>query len=37
MEKSQEKTLDTICRLLDCQPGDILEYVHDNADSANTE
>ncbi len=29
-------TLDAICRVLDCQPGDILEYVpgapHDEAD-----
>lgn len=24
------KTIDTICRLLDCQPGDILEYVPDS-------
>lgn len=23
------KTLETICSLLDCQPGDILEYVED--------
>lgn len=23
------KTIDTICRLLDCQPGDLLEYVPD--------
>ncbi len=23
------KTLDTICALLDCQPGDILEYVRE--------
>lgn len=22
-------TLDAICRVLDCQPGDILEYVND--------
>ncbi len=22
-------TLDAICRVLDCQPGDILEYQHD--------
>ena len=21
------KTLDTLCRLLDCQPGDIIEYI----------
>ncbi|MBR1530198.1 MAG: helix-turn-helix transcriptional regulator [Oscillospiraceae bacterium] len=24
------KTLETLCRLLDCQPGDILEYVPDD-------
>ncbi|MGZ9585824.1 helix-turn-helix domain-containing protein [Paenibacillus marinisediminis] len=23
-------TLDAICRILDCQPGDILEYVEDD-------
>lgn len=23
------KTLDTLCRLLECQPGDLLEYVED--------
>lgn len=23
------KTLDTICALLDCQPGDLIEYVKD--------
>lgn len=23
------KTIDTICRLLNCQPGDIMEYVDD--------
>jgi putative transcriptional regulator len=23
-------TLDAICRVLDCQPGDLLEYVPDN-------
>lgn len=23
-------TLDAICRVLECQPGDILEYVEDN-------
>ena len=25
-------TLDAICRVLDCQPGDILEYVPDEPD-----
>ena len=24
------KNIDTICRLLNCQPGDILEYVEDD-------
>ena len=23
------RTLETICRLLDCQPGDLIEYVKD--------
>ena len=26
------KTLDTICGLLDCQPGDLLEYVKEAAE-----
>lgn len=26
-------TLDAICRALDCQPSDILEYIPDEADS----
>lgn len=26
------KTLETICSLLKCQPGDLLEYVEDTAD-----
>ena len=25
------KTINTLCRLLDCQPGDLLEYVPDDA------
>ena len=25
------KTIDTLCKLLDCQPGDIVEYVPDEA------
>ena len=25
------KTMDTLCSLLDCQPGDLLEYVKDPA------
>ncbi len=28
-------TLDAICRALDCQPGDILEYIIDNKITAN--
>lgn len=27
-------TLERICAVLECQPGDILEYVPDNADDA---
>lgn len=26
------KTLDTLCRLLNCQPGDIIEYIPDPPD-----
>lgn len=26
-------TIETICRLLDCQPGDILKYVEDEKDT----
>lgn len=26
---ASKETLNTICRLLDCQPGDLLEYVPD--------
>ncbi len=25
------KTIDTICKLLECQPGDIIEYIPDDA------
>ena len=28
-------TLDAICNALDCQPGDILEYVNDNKRTTN--
>lgn len=28
-EIASKETLNTICRLLDCQPGDIMEYVPD--------
>lgn len=27
------KTIDRICRVLDCQPGDIMEYVSDNSEN----
>ena len=27
------KTIDSICRVLDCQPGDIMEYVPENSES----
>jgi putative transcriptional regulator len=27
------ETMDAICRELDCQPGDLLEYVPDSSDS----
>ena len=27
-------TLETICRVLDCQPGDILEYVSEESEEA---
>lgn len=30
-------TLDAICRALNCQPGDILEYVEDEADETEKE
>ena len=29
-EIASKETLNTICRLLECQPGDILEYVPDD-------
>ena len=29
------KTINQICQLLNCQPGEILEYIPDTADSAN--
>ena len=28
------KTLDTICKLLECQPGDLIEYVPDGGEEA---
>ncbi len=27
-------TIDAICKLLQCQPGDILEYIEDDSDTA---
>lgn len=27
-------TINQLCRLLDCQPGDLIEYIPDNTDSA---
>lgn len=30
-------TLDSICKALDCQPGDILEYVEDDENGCDTE
>lgn len=30
-------TLDAICKALDCQPGDILEYVEDEEDETDAE
>lgn len=30
-------TLDAICKALECQPGDILEYVEDSEDEAGVE
>ncbi len=32
-EIASKETLNTICRLLDCQPGDILEYVPDPSET----
>lgn len=29
-ELASKETLNTICKLLDCQPGDILEYIADD-------
>jgi putative transcriptional regulator len=31
------ENIDTICELLDCQPGDILEYVPESQDSGSNE
>ena len=27
------RTINTMCKLLDCQPGDLMEYVPDNDDN----
>ena len=35
-ELASWKTIDTVCRLLDCQPGDLLEYVPDEMPNAET-
>ena len=32
-EIASKETLNTICKLLHCQPGDILEYVQDEEES----
>ena len=32
-EIASKETLNTICRLLDCQPGDILEYIPDKEEN----
>ena len=32
-EIASKETLNTICRLLDCQPGDILEYIPDETEN----
>lgn len=29
------KTIDTLCSLLECQPGDLIEYVEDSAGVSN--
>lgn len=36
-EIASKETLNTICRLLDCQPGDILEYIPDTPDETQTD
>lgn len=35
-ELASWKTIDTVCRLLGCQPGDLLEYVPDEVPNAET-
>ena len=32
-EIASKETLNTICKLLNCQPGDILEYIPDKIDA----
>lgn len=31
------KTIGTICKLLDCKPGDLLDYIPDDADAADAD
>ncbi len=33
-EIASKETLNTICRLLNCQPGDILEYIPDTPENS---
>ena len=35
-EIASKETLNTICRLLDCQPGDIMEYIPDEPNETQT-
>lgn len=32
-EIASKETLNTICKLLNCQPGDIIEYIPDNKEA----
>ena len=36
-ELISQATIETICRLLNCQPGDIIEYIPDNSDNKETQ
>ncbi len=29
-EIASKETLNTLCKILNCQPGDLLEYIHEN-------
>lgn len=31
------RTIETLCKYLDCQPGDIMEYVQDTPDGSETD